>query len=86
MCDPLSLIMGLGSIVGSVANKPPPPPLPPEPSVPGRKQTTKLGKVNVALGGTRKQDTARKIAVSTAAPKTSGSALRTSKASGINII
>lgn len=89
MCDPLSLIMGIGSIFGAVSNKPPPPPLPPEPAIPavsGRQQTTKTGKVNVALGGTRAQDTARKTASSTAATKTSGSTLRTSTASGINII
>ena len=91
MCDPLSLIMGIGSIFGAVSNKPPPPPLPPKPVIPtptasGRQQTTKTGKVNVALGGTRTQDKARKTASSTAASKTSGSTLRTSNASGINII
>lgn len=93
MCDPLSLIMGIGSIFGAVSNKPPPPPLPPEPAIPappsasGRQQTTKTGKVNVALGGQRAKDTSSKIKTGgTGVTKKGGSALSTSQASGINII
>ena len=89
MCDPLSLIMGIGSIFGAASNKPPPPPLPPEPALPsvsGRTQTTKTGKVNVALGGQRAKDTSKIKTGGTGVTKKSGSALSTSKASGINII
>ena len=88
MCDPMTLISGIGAIFGALSNKPPKPPEPPEPvlpSAPGRAQTTNKEDVNVDLGGERAGDTARKKSL-TATAKKGGSSLRTSKASVINII
>ncbi len=85
----MSLIMGIGSIIGAVSNKPPKPPEPPKPALPtapGRAQTTTKENVNVELGGTRQSDKARRKSIDIVGRSTSGGSLRTSKKSGINII
>ena len=89
MCDPMAVIMGIGSILGAISNKPPKPPEPPKPALPtapGRAQTTTKENVNVELGGARKGDKVRRGQIDLIGRQTSGNSLRTSKKSGINIL
>jgi len=86
MCDPFSIISGLGSIFGALASKPP---KPPKPELPARAATVDKAETKIELGGSRASDTARKkkaAARQDIPGSRSKASLNVSKRSGINIL